>query len=50
MERLLLQPHKLTQVQVSDRGDYERRTYFCNLVLWAVHDSVLDPSLTIFTH
>jgi hypothetical protein len=48
-KNLHLQPYKITQVHVTEEGDYGRRTHFCNWFLQAVHDSVLDPKFTFFT-
>jgi hypothetical protein len=48
-KNLHLRPYKITQVQVIEEGDYGRRTHFCNWILQAVHDGVLDPKLAFFT-
>jgi hypothetical protein len=48
-KNLHLRPYKITQVQVTEEGDYGRRTHFCNRFLQAVHDGVLAPKLTLFT-
>jgi hypothetical protein len=48
-KNLHLRPYKIIQVQVTEEGDYGRRTHFCNWFLQAVHDGVLDPRLTFFT-
>jgi hypothetical protein len=42
---LCLWPHKIRQDQATEDGDY-KRTHFCNWLLWAVHDILLDPKLT----
>jgi hypothetical protein len=47
-KNLHLWPYKITQVQVTEGGDYGRRMHFCNWFLQAVHDRVLDPKLNIF--
>jgi hypothetical protein len=36
-ECLHLQPYKITQVQVTEEGNYERTTQFCNGFLRTVH-------------
>jgi hypothetical protein len=48
-KNLHLQPYKITQIQVTEECDYGRRTHFCNWILQAVHDGILDPELTFFT-
>jgi hypothetical protein len=45
----VLRPYKTTQVEVTEEGNYKRRIHFCNWFLWAVHDDVLDPKLTLYT-
>jgi hypothetical protein len=37
--------YKITQVQVIEECDYGRRTHFCNWILQAAHDGVLDQNL-----
>jgi hypothetical protein len=46
---LTFRPYKITQVHVTEGGDYERRTRICNRFLQAVHDDVVEPELTFFT-
>jgi hypothetical protein len=47
-KNLHLRPYKITQVQVTEEGDYGRRTHFCNWFLQTVHDDILDQKLTFF--
>jgi hypothetical protein len=44
-----LWPYKKTQVQVTEEGNYDRKTHFCNRFLKEIHDSVIDPKPTFFT-
>jgi hypothetical protein len=41
-KNLHLRSYKITQVQVIEEGDYERRMHFCNWFLEVVKDGVLD--------
>jgi Asp-tRNA(Asn)/Glu-tRNA(Gln) amidotransferase B subunit len=48
-KNLHLWPYRITQVQVTEEGNYRRRAHCCNWFLQALHDGVLDPKLTFFT-
>lgn len=48
-KKLCQWPYKITKVQVTEEGDYERRMYFCNWFLQLVYDRALDTKLKFFT-